>query len=144
MGSSGTDPHVVVGVDGSQPSITALRWAARQAELTGATLHAVTAWEYPPTYSWSVAISDDIAAATGTMLSEAVLQALGPQPPVQVRESVLPGHPARVLLDAAAEADLLVVGSRGRGGVAGALLGSVSQYCAQHARCPVVIVRDRA
>jgi nucleotide-binding universal stress UspA family protein len=51
------------------------------------------------------------------------------------------GHPAQVLLNVADRADLLVVGSRGHGGVAGALLGSVSQHCAHHARCPVLIVR---
>jgi nucleotide-binding universal stress UspA family protein len=61
----------------------------------------------------------------------------------EFRESVIAGHPAQVLIDAAREAQLLVVGSRGHGGVAGALLGSVGQHCVQHATCPVVVVRGR-
>jgi nucleotide-binding universal stress UspA family protein len=62
---------------------------------------------------------------------------------VEIKRSVVEGHPAAALLDAAKEADLLVVGSRGRGGFAGLLLGSVGEQCAHHAPCPVVIVRSK-
>jgi nucleotide-binding universal stress UspA family protein len=70
------------------------------------------------------------------------LNELGIEPPVTVRATVAEGHPADVLVRAARGADLLVVGSRGHGGFAGSLLGSVSQYCVHHAACPVLVVRD--
>ncbi|XHM64936.1 universal stress protein [Streptomyces nigra] len=74
-------------------------------------------------------------------LTTAVEETLGPRPPVEVRTEVRYGAPAGVLVDASRDATLLVVGSRGRGGFAGLLLGSVAQHCAQHAACPVVVVR---
>lgn len=133
---------IVVGVDGSASSKEALRWAAHQAELTGAAVSAVIAWEYPSLYGWGAALpGEDFAATAGAVLAEAVRETLGQTPSVEVRESVEVGHPAQVLLNASRDAQLLVVGSRGHGGVTGALLGSVSQHCANHARCPVVIIR---
>jgi nucleotide-binding universal stress UspA family protein len=133
---------IVVGVDGSAQSKAALCWAAEQATRTGSCLWAVTAWHHSALPGWGpTPPDDDVAAAAGEMLSQAVREALGTDPPVEVRETVIAGHPAQVLLDTARDAPLLVVGSHGRGGVAGALLGSVSQYCVQHAHCPVVVVR---
>jgi nucleotide-binding universal stress UspA family protein len=133
---------IVVGVDGSPHSRAALLWAARQARLTGSALWAVMAWEYPrlgPDIE-----ADHYALSAGRTLAETVTHVLGQDRDIEVREIVEAGHPAQVLIDAAAGAQLLVVGSRGHGGFAGALLGSVSQHCAQHASCPVVIVRDGA
>jgi len=136
------DRVIVVGVDGSAPSKAALRWAASQALLTNSAIHAVIAWEYPVLYRWEpVAETGDFARVAGNVLAETVKEVLGPAPAVEVRESVEPGHAARVLVDAARHAQLLVVGSRGHGGFTGALLGSVSQHCAHHACCPVVIFR---
>ena len=137
---------IVVGVDGSPSAKAALRWALAQAELTGARVQAVAAWEFPAGYGWGPALPYcDFAEIAGKVLSESVTEALGfEQPPVEVLESVVAGHPAQVLLDASAHAGLLVVGSRGHGAFAGTLLGSVSQHCVQHAHCPVVVVRGKS
>ena len=135
---------IVVGVDGSAPSLAALRWALDQARLTGARVRAVIAWEIPVYTGWGLIPYEDFGAAAGKLLGESVQEAAGfDVPDVEVLETVLPGHPAQVLIDASAHAALLVVGSRGGGGFAGTLFGSVSQLCAQHAHCPIVIVRGK-
>jgi nucleotide-binding universal stress UspA family protein len=136
--------EVLVGVDGSAPSRAALRWALDQAKSTGSRVRAVIAWEVPMHTGRAMIGYEDLGAAAGTLLSESVQEALDVDAPeVEVIETVLPGHPAQVLIDASAGAALLVVGSRGHGGFAGTLLGSVSQLCAQHAHCPVVVVRGK-
>ena len=147
-GNSGTAPRIVAGVDGSESSLAALRWAVRQAELTGATVEAVIAWHYPvlpvpvgPAPAAVIASADFEKAADKTV-TEAIHAVAGSGSNVQVSAQVREGDAAQVLIDAAADADLLVVGSRGHGGFAEALLGSVSQHCVHHARCPVVIFRD--
>jgi nucleotide-binding universal stress UspA family protein len=138
--------RIVAGVDGSPPSIAALRWATCQAELTGGTIDAVIAWEFPIAASglgWAPVsgLDDtDYSELAGKALSAALTQ-VSPPPGVRVRELVIQGNPAQVLLDAARDADLLVVGNRGHGGFADALIGSVSVRCLHHATCPVVIVR---
>ncbi|GGN84414.1 universal stress protein [Actinoplanes lobatus] len=134
---------VVVGVDGSPSARAALRWAARQAQLTGGRLYAVTAWQIPAYFGWApTAPDEDLAEAAGKVLTTAVHSVLGEEPPdLEVVERVEPGHPAQVLIDLSARARLLVVGSRGHSPFAGALIGSVSQQCVQHAHCPVVVVR---
>jgi nucleotide-binding universal stress UspA family protein len=133
---------IIVGVDGSQPSVDALRWAAREAELTGADLHAVTSWQSVPSYGYGPVIDTlDLSDGARESLRTAVRQAFGTTPPARLTLHVGEGHPAAVLLTAAAEADLLVVGSRGHGTLVGAMLGSVSHYVAAHAVCPVVVVR---
>ncbi|MDQ7908997.1 universal stress protein [Phytohabitans sp. ZYX-F-186] len=136
--------RIVVGIDGSEASKDALRWAVRQAKLTGAPIEAVMAWEFPAYYGWAPADDFDLAEVSRDALRAAVDDALGVERTAQVRQVVAEGNPARVLIDAAKDASLLVVGSRGHGGFAGALLGSVSQHCAQHAPCPVVVVRHTA
>jgi nucleotide-binding universal stress UspA family protein len=134
---------VVVGVDGSPRSVVALRWAVEYATSVGAAVRAITGWQHPLRYRWESTMSDDdLAERAGRMLGETVRAALGADPPVEVQESVVAGHPAQVLIDASRDAQLLVVGSHGYAAVSGALLGAVSQYCVQHARCPVVVVRD--
>jgi len=135
--------RIVVAVDGSPGSVQALRWAARQAELTGAALQVVTAWEYPAFYGWAPGNADDpdLARLARTAQDDAVRQVFGAGRPDWVQGQVIEGHPAKVLIDASAGADLLVVGSRGHGGVADAVLGSVSTYCVHHAHGPVTIVR---
>ncbi|MFD8750373.1 universal stress protein [Kitasatospora sp. NPDC059577] len=135
--------RIVVGIDGSAPSKAALRWAVGQAVLTGASVHAVAAWEYPSLYGWSAPMVDDgFERTAGRTLSAEIDEVLGPERPVAVRESLVLGHAAEVLLDAAEDADLLVLGSRGRGTFARTLLGSVSARCAVYGSCPVVIVRS--
>ena len=139
--------RIVVGVDGSQGSKTALTWAMTQAGRTGATVEAVTSWQYPTQYAtaygWTaVAFDDDTyAASMAKVLDDTVAEVSAQMAhPVTVLAQVVEGHPAEVLLHAVADAELLVVGSRGHGTFAGIMLGSVSQHCVQHAPCPVVVV----
>lgn len=133
--------RIVVGVDGSPPSELALRWAVDQARLTGQIVHAVIAWEFPLNYGASVIDADiDWAEQSRTVLKTAVDDVLGGAGTPHVEQEVHRGNPAGVLLDAAAGAGLLVVGSRGRGGFTGMLLGSVSQHLVTHAPCPVLVV----
>ncbi|MGW3228252.1 universal stress protein [Kitasatospora sp. NPDC001095] len=140
--SPARERRIVVGIDGSAPSKAALRWAVGQAVLTGATVHAVAAWEYPSLYGWFAPMVDDGFEQTASRtLSAEIDEILGPDRPVEVRESLVLGHATDVLLEAADGADLLVLGSRGRGTFARTLLGSVSTRCAVHGTCPVVIVR---
>ncbi|WP_343602552.1 universal stress protein [Mycobacterium sp.] len=138
-------PVVVVGFDGSDASKDALRWAARQAQLTDGEVNAVIAWDFPPTYGFYVDYSEaEFAGHARTTLEEAVAEVLGDPPPVPITVSAVRGRPAEVVIEASQSADLLVVGTRGRGAFTGMLLGSVSQHCVQHAACPVVVVRPRA
>jgi nucleotide-binding universal stress UspA family protein len=133
--------RIVVGVDGSPPSREALRWAIRQAALTGAVVDALITWEFTPVYGWSLpSLDPDLAAAAGHALAKAVEETAEPEPGVEIRERAACGNAAAVLLEYSRGADLLVLGNRGHGGFAGALLGSVTQHCVQHAACPVVVV----
>jgi nucleotide-binding universal stress UspA family protein len=138
-----TPPIIVVGVDGSEPSRRALRWAAQQAKLTGAALNVVTSWEYPPSFGWAPPYPQEFNPDQDAReaLQEAVAAELGTDPEVAVQLTVVEGHPSFVLTEAAQSAALLVVGSRGHGAFAGMMLGSVSEYCASHSPCPVVVVR---
>lgn len=142
----GNGYRIVAGLDGSPSSIDALRWAVRQAELTGGSVDAVMAWQPPAAggFAWGDVASDDTdyQGLTAKELTEAVGQVVGPKSTVRVRSLVVEGHPADALLEAAKGAALLVVGSRGRGGFASAMLGSVSLHCVLHAPCPVVVTRD--
>ena len=113
-------PKIVVGVDGSESSIAALRWAARQAELTGAALHVVTAWSYPehPTPFGIVPplpLPTDPLSNARRQLAEVVDAELERHTGLTIHTEVVHGNAAPVLLDAARDADLLVVGSRGQG-----------------------------
>jgi nucleotide-binding universal stress UspA family protein len=133
----------VVGVDGSDGSRNALRWAARQAGYTGATLEAIIGWEYPAFYGWAAAIPDDLDydKLAEHALDEAVDEVFGRDRPAWLRTRVVCKHAALALVEASEGAELLVVGSRGHGAVADVLLGSVSTYCVHHARCPVTVIR---
>jgi nucleotide-binding universal stress UspA family protein len=137
-------PRVVVGVDGSGASLEALHYAVQQAALLHGTVTVVAAWQYPMSYGWTaVPPGFDVEADTQAMVEDAVRRTAGDAPGVPIDISVVEGHPAAALVQAAQDADLLVVGSRGHGAFAGMLLGSVSTNCAQHAPCPVVIVRHQ-
>ncbi len=155
MSGPHSQPPIVVGVDGSEDSKDALRWAARQARVTDTGLDVVTAWhmpvdfgtvwQMPATYGKSRDLSETgLAKDARTMLSATIEEVLGASPHVEVTPKLVSGHAAPVLIDASRHAALLVVGGRGYGGFAGMLLGSVSQHCVQHAACPVVVVRHRA
>jgi nucleotide-binding universal stress UspA family protein len=135
---------VVVGVDGSDESAAALRWAARQADLTGASLLAVISWQIPAlAYGSFVSVAPEqysFAGAAEEVVAKAVAPISAEHPGLEVTTLVVQGPPALVLLHAAEDAALLVVGSRGHGAFTGMLLGSTSEHCVSHASCPVVVV----
>ena len=134
---------VVVGVDGSENSVAALRWAANYAQATGARVRAVTTWEFPlfPDTSGMVTMPgpDVLAGGAEAILDDAVTRA-AIDGTAEIRREIVEGNPARVLLDRSAEAALLVVGRRGHSGVVGFFTGSVATACANHSEVPVVIV----
>ena len=136
--------RIVVGVDGSEPSKDALRWAKTQADATGQELVVVTAWSYPatsyPTLAGYVPLGDlaDVQGETRAMTEAVVKETLGD---ADVTVLIVEGHPVNAIIDAAQGASMVVVGCRGHGGFVGALVGSVSQHVVAHAPCPVVVIR---
>ena len=134
---------IIVGVDGSEESQQALRWALAEAKLRGSSVRAVHAWHYRG-YGYidpEVGDSNALLSAAANVLRAAVDEVAGDAAGVELEQSVLQGPAAKMLIDESEKAEMLVVGTRGRGGFAGLMLGSVSQQCAQHAHSPVVIVR---
>ena len=141
-------PRIVAGVDGSDSSLSALRWAIRQARLTGAVVDAVAAWHFPVAAGYGyvplgTGEDYDLKGITEKVLADAISSTLDPGSDVRVRSHVVEGNAAQALIDASDGAELLVVGSRGHGGFTEALLGSVSQHCVHFARCPVVVIRGQ-
>ncbi len=140
-----TRHRIVVGVDGSPASVEAVRWAANYATLAGVDLQAVTSWTAPGSSGLGLGVGYDTADLDWQAIAEqtqqtALAEALpGHASPLQ--HTVVFDHPAAALIAAAEGADLLVVGSRGHGGFAGMLLGSVSAHVAAHAPCPVLVIR---
>ena len=141
--------HIVVGVDGSDTSRNALAWAYDEAGHHGASLVVLTTW-HPPAMPMTPpygnlppeGYGDQPRQEALDLLERFTAELVPKDPAVDVRTSVEEGkNPAKVLIERSKEADLLVVGSRGHGGFAGMLLGSVSQHLVAHAECPVVVVR---
>ena len=135
---------IVVGVDGSKPSRAALSWAAAEAADHQAELVVVSVWEpplIPPMGNPSLGREVVTSESTSGDLVQVIRDELGENPPVLVQPRVAEGNPAHVLIESSEDADLLVVGTRGHGGFAGLLLGSVSQHVAAYAKCPVAVVR---
>ncbi len=134
---------IVVGHDGSVASLRALSWAAKQAVLTASTLEIVMTWEWPMSYGWAVPVPTDFDPESDIqkVLDSAVAGVLSEHPGLRVESRLISGHPAPILVEASKDADLLVVGSRGHGEFVGMLIGSVSEYCATNAHCPVLIHR---
>jgi nucleotide-binding universal stress UspA family protein len=137
---------IVVGLDGSAASVSALRWALREAELRGAKVRVVHAWSYPmpSTFHEASHVMELPFAEDAAGLLDKCIAAAAPAPGVEIEKKVVEGPAAPALVEAARDASLLVVGSRGLGGFSGLLLGSVSQQCAHHATCALVIVRGEA
>jgi nucleotide-binding universal stress UspA family protein len=136
---------IVVGVDGSDGSREALRWAFAEATLRNDALEVVIVWQYPitaslPTFGAMTTPDDFETDARSTLLTLLDNEGINVESPIPVSTLVAEGNAARALLDASDSADLLVVGSRGHGGFAGVLVGSISQQCVHHAKCPVVVV----
>jgi nucleotide-binding universal stress UspA family protein len=138
---------IVVGVDGSECSRSALRFALNEARIRQTKLLIVVVWHVPlAAYGagWAPPpphLAEDSEAAAKEVLEEALGSVKEDASSIEIESIVREGQPAQVLVEEAKGADLLVVGSRGRGGFRELMLGSVSQQCAHHARCPVAIVR---
>lgn len=133
----------VVGVDGSEASVEALRQAQRLAVPRGAEVLATACWEDPQVYAGYVAMGiERFEERVRVVLQEAVEQAFGQVTPPNVLPRVVRGHPRDSLIEASRRADMLVVGRRGHGGFGGLLLGSVSSACIAHAHCPVLVVHS--
>ena len=149
----------MVGVDGSTGARHALDWAIDEARLRKVRLRVVHAWMFgyiggsANTYrSWGASVGaytsvgedlQDVRSAAEDLVAQAINDARADVSGVEIERSVVQGAAAKVLIDAASADDLLVVGSRGHGELAGLLLGSISQQCVHHSPCPVVVVRPR-
>ncbi|HUC05400.1 MAG TPA: universal stress protein [Acidimicrobiales bacterium] len=134
---------IVVGVDGSSSSMDALEWAASQAESTKSALRIVSTWRWPTSMGWPIPVPNayDPQPEIEQSLEEIARKVRQAHPGVEVACAVVEGHPAQVLVHESENAALLVVGSRGHGEFVGMLIGSVSEYCAAHAHCPVLVHR---
>ena len=143
---------IVVGVDQSTGAKAALRFALEEARLRQATLRAVHAWQFgyigaTGLEGWLPAVGgelDDFRRGAEAALEQTLKEVGADTEAVPIDRRVEQGAAATILIEESQGADLLVVGSRGHGGFAQLLLGSVSQQCAQHASCPVVVVRGAA
>ena len=136
--------RIVVGIDGSPSSLDALSWAARQTDLTGSTLEIVMTWEWPVELWLGGARCPPTSTprtTSGRHSIDAVASVRAAYPDLRIDPRVVSGHPAPILVEASKGADLLVVGSRGHGEFVGMLIGSVSEYCATNAHCPVLVHR---
>lgn len=142
-GTEETPRPIVVGIDGSAESAAALCWAVEHARRTGAVISAVAVWQQPLQFGTSAAAPPPRQAVTeeARRWLTATLPTVDPDAPgTPVRALTEHGDPSTILIDHAADAELLVLGNHGRSGISGALLGSVAQRCALHAPCPVVLV----
>jgi nucleotide-binding universal stress UspA family protein len=137
-------PHVVVGVDGSDPSREALSWAVQYAALVGAGVDAVISWRYPTADEIGVVRSGwNPEWDARRLLADTVAAVLGSDVPSTLTQVVREGNAAQVLLDETKDAQILVVGSDEHGSFAELLLGSVSANCAENAQCPVLVIHGR-
>ncbi|MFE1586025.1 universal stress protein [Streptomyces sp. NPDC058737] len=144
MQSSEPTVRGVVGVDGSPSSYAALGWADRYARSVGGVVEAIHVWDTPSAVGFTGPAIDpdfDLEQARERFAAELDVIFAKERPP-GLREVIVEGDPSETLIRASQGAELLVVGRRGRGAFARAMLGSVSQRCAQHAACPVVVVRQ--
>lgn len=141
---------IVVGIDGSEYSPSALRLAGKLASVLEAPLQVITCLgmsdfylpaHLPPGYIDSPAGLESVAER---LVEQAIDRAYGDKRPARLSTEIRVGSPAKILVDESRNAQLLVVGRRGHGGILGQLLGSVSAACAAHAHCPVLVVGEEA
>ncbi|MCK9901572.1 universal stress protein UspA [Parafrankia colletiae] len=133
---------VVVGVDGSESSQAAVRWAAAQAAERGAPLHLVYGYRVDIT-SFGVSVDEfypSLRTDAERLLADVATAGLDDEADLEVRQLAVDDTPTRALLRASAEAQLLAVGTRGRGGFAELVLGSTAHQCVLHADCPVAVL----
>jgi len=135
--------RIVVAIDGSSASLDALRWAIDHAERLGAVVEALHVWQIPNEYGVPIpnVPGETFEATAKRALQGSIDEVLGDRTDAPIEAVTLQGYPPKILVDRSKTADLLVVGSRGRGALAGTLLGSVSLHCVTHGQCPVVVVR---
>lgn len=134
---------VVVGVDGSENSKEALRWAVEFGRRYDSAVEAIAIWNLTA-YGYRAAYmepGEEVAERTRQMLAETVGEAVGED--AGVTEKVLRGIPAETLVEVSESAQVLVLGTRGHGAFAGMLLGSVSQHCVAHSKCPFVVIPNQ-
>jgi nucleotide-binding universal stress UspA family protein len=146
-GASSTGPgRIVVGIDGSLVSIQALRWALNYARITRAATEVIVAWDGIPNLGWTfLAPSDREPEMSAEQVLDRLIEQLRGEYPNQLIEGrVVQGHAAPLLVEASRGADLLVVGSRGHSELVGFVIGSVSEYCATNAHCPVLVHKAAA
>lgn len=135
-------PRIVVGVDGSEDSSKALDWAIAEAIRGRATLELVTAWMFPMALGYVFARTpEEVRREVQRIADESLSRVAEAAPDMDVTSIVRESEAGPALVEVSIGADLLVVGSRGHGGIRELLLGSVGTYCSRHACCPVVIVR---
>ena len=143
--------RILVGVDGSEKSIAALKWAAELASTNGAEVEVVTAWQTPfPTFELvAIGLNLDLSEMNDRpehiaeyRLEKSIVGAYGTANPVGVVGRVEEGYPSLVMVERSKEADLLVLGNRGHSPVIETLLGSVSLHCLTYSHCPVTIVKN--
>ncbi len=136
--------RIVVGVDGSENSIAAFRWAANEARLRGDSIDVISAWSYPIVAVPGAVVPLEPLADQGAdamaHLQKVIEHCDVDTTGLTVTPIVAEGDAARLLIEASKDADLLVVGARGRGAIAGFLLGSVTQHVTRHAHCPVAVI----
>ena len=149
MSQAAGEYTIVVGVDGSDASEKALRWAIDEAKLRNGRIVAVHTWQPPvppadltPTLSTDyVELLGDVEQAAQKLVADVVAKVVGDDATVPVEPKLIEGPAGSTLVEVASDADLLVIGSRGHGFV-GRLIGSVSEHCVNHALCPVLVYRD--
>lgn len=133
--------RVIVGIDGSESSVAALRYAARIADALDAPLEAVTTWYYSSITGAELVIEWTPELLAKDTLAKAIDSAFGGAPPARLIRTVAGGMPAPTLIEMSKTCEMLVLGNRGHGGFVGLLLGSVSAACVRHAHAPVLVVR---
>jgi nucleotide-binding universal stress UspA family protein len=140
-------PGIVVGIDGSHHSTRALEWALKEAALQHAPLTVLTvhpvvasAWTGNPVRLGADSEDQEKMLQAAEELTAKVTDQVGDSRPDSVTVRAVSGFPAKELIEASRDADLVVVGSRGAGGFAKLLVGSVGSQVVEHARCPVVVV----
>jgi len=132
--------RIVVGVDGTEGSERALRWAIHEAAARGGLVTAVTAWTWADLDSAAITGPDEARRHVEEMLGKLIVKALNDDPRVPVATQVVCGGAGEILVATARDADLLVLGSHGHGRLFHAVVGSVAEECIRRATCPVVVL----
>ncbi|TDD86883.1 universal stress protein [Saccharopolyspora karakumensis] len=133
---------VVVGVDGSQESVRALRWAADHVRQVGGILHAITVWHQPVQFGYRLPSTDAELEKQGRQALDSALAQVKPDfPNLDIKAKLIRGQVTDEFVKLSRQADLLVVGNKGHGAFTGMLVGSVAMKIVHHAACPVTVVR---